>query len=440
MTNGDARVPPDALRTSRSRTFRRCTSIVSGWILGVTASSAGGADWPNFRGPNHDGLSPERGFRKVWTEPIPLLWERRVGPAFSSFAIVAERVYTGGTQNGQQAVFCLEAGTGEVVWQRAYEPEYRESMGGDGPRATPTVDDGRVYMVGALGALLCLDARSGEIVWRHEFHHVPQWGYSGSVLIEGDLAIASGGKSDGALAAFDKRTGRQVWKAGEDPAGYATPYPFTFQQRRYIVGFSGSAALIVEAKTGREAARIPWKTDWEVNAAAPIVFEDHLFLTSGYDTGAGLFKLRSDQDRLGVDPVWQNRVFLAKFQSCILWDGRLYGSDQRALICADFLTGKEIWRKPRLENGTLVLADGHLLLLTEQGQLQIAPATPDGFEPQTRADILDGRCWAVPVLHQNRLFARNQDRVACFNLAPSGGGSSNPGVGSAPAGADKKPE
>jgi len=161
---------------------------------------------------------------------------------------------------------------------------------------------------------------------------------------------------------------------------------------------------------------MPWKTDWEVNAASPIFHDGHLFLTSGYKTGSALLKLAYEGEKLASKEVWKSDVLLNKFQSCILHDGKLYASDQNALKCVDFLTGKEHWKKPKIRNGTLVLADGHLLLLTEGGQLQIAKPSPEDFVPLGTADILTGRCWSVPVLSGGRLYARNLERVVCFDL------------------------
>jgi len=372
-------------------------------------------DWPNFRGPNHDGVSDETGFRTAWTEPIPLVWEREVGSAFSSFAVVGDRVITCGTHDKQQVLVCLNATNGELIWRTPIEKEYSESHG-DGTRSTPTVDDGRVYILGGHGTLLCVDAASGRQLWKKEFNDTPTWGYAGSVLIEGELAIATAGGSQGSLAAFDKRTGREVWKCGDDPPGYATPYPFTFAGQRYIVGFTGTSIIVAEAETGRLAWRTEWETDHKVNASSPIYHDGHLFVSSGYSTGAGLFKLRKTGDELTGDIVWKDNVLLTKFQSCVLYKGNLYTSDQKALVCVEFLTGQERWRIPRVQNGPLTLADGHLLLMTEEGQLQIAEAGPDGFEPKTKADLLSGRCWSVPVLSNGRIYARSLERLVCFDL------------------------
>lgn len=384
-------------------------------LFGMLLCATVRADWPNFLGPNHDLKSSETGFLKSTDKPLPKVWERRIGSAFSSMAVVDDRVYTCGQEDGQQWLISLNADNGEVVWRKPIEKEFRNEHG-DGPRATPTVDDGMVYILGAHGRLLCADAKTGEVVWEKQFGNVPTWAYSGSILIEGDMAIASGGGKDGALVAFEKKTGKEIWKTGTDPVGYATPYPFTHDGKRYIAGFTGNSALIVDAETGREVWRTGWKTDWDVNAAAPIYHNGYLFFTSGYDTGSALYKLATSGDRLAASEIWRSDVLLNKFQSAILHDGHLYASDQNALKCVEFLTGKEKWKKPRVRNGTMILADGHLILLTEQGQLQIAPASPQDFKPTLTADILDGRCWTVPVLLDGRVYARNLERAVCYNL------------------------
>ena len=407
-------MPRTQEQSRKMRSFSKPIALVAVMILFAAAPAV--ADWPQFRGPNLDGISSETGFKTKWTSAPPVKWERNLGAAFSSFACVGDRVYTCGTAGGKQMIYCLNADTGKTIWEKAIEKAYPESSGGDGTRATPTVDGDRVYILGARGTLLCLNTESGSELWRTTFHHIPQWGYSGSVLIEGDLAISSGGAKDGALVAFDKITGKQIWKTGDDAAGYATPYPFDFQGSRYIVGFTGNSALIVEAATGELKWRQPWKTDWNINAAAPIFHDGHLFLTSGYKTGAGLFKVAMNDGELSLEQVWKNKVLMNKFQSCILHEGKLYASDQKALVCADFLTGKELWRKPRIKHGTLVLADGNLILLTQDGRLRIAPVSAADFKPETDIELLSDRCWTVPVLHRGKLFARNLNRAVCFDL------------------------
>lgn len=405
--------------------MRFVRTLVVGVVLSMVAGRALGAapDWPNFRGPNHDGISAETGFKTAWTEPMPLVWERNVGSGFSSFACVAGRVYTCGTDGRRQVVLCMDAKTGDVAWTTPLEPAVREPQGGDGPRATPTVSDGRVYMLGGHGKLLCLDADTGSEVWSVQFNNRPTWYYSGSVLIEGDLAIASAGGPDGALVAFDKATGQRRWKCGDEPVGYATPYPFTLDGTRYVVGFMGDSAIVAEAATGREVLRHPWKTSYNVNAAAPIFHDGHLLLSSGYGHGSVLLKLAKSGDVLKPTKVWEDDTLLGKFQSAVLHDGHLYACDEKGITCVELMTGKAKWRERRVSgdtmvNGTVLLADGHLFVLAERGTLFIGKPGPEGFTPLTKADILRGRCWTVPVIYDGHLYARDLERVVCFNLKP----------------------
>jgi outer membrane protein assembly factor BamB len=401
-----------------NRILPTCSIYIIACTAAAVTPGRARADWPNFRGPNHDGISSETGFRIAWKEPIPLLWDRNVGSAFSSFAAVGDRLYTCGTADGMQTLYCLNADTGDVIWKRPFEKQYKDWQGGDGTRATPTVDGHRVYVLGGHGMLVCADANTGSELWTKQFDLVPEWGYSGSVLIEGDLAIATGGRPHGSLVAFDKVSGEPRWNLGEVVTGYATPYPFTLGGTRYVVGFTGKSFLIADAKSGRLALEHPWETAYEVNAAQPIFHDGLLWIGSGYDTGCGLFKLTAAGDKLTAEQVWKSKVLLNKFQSAVLYEGNLYASDQKDFVCVDFLTGNEQWRQRRVSNGTLLIAGGQIVFLSENGQLQIGPAGPKGFDPTTKADILSGRCWTVPVLHNGKLYARNLERITCFDLKP----------------------
>lgn len=394
----------------------RPLTTISTVVVFLGAVLAAGADWPHWRGPNHDGISAETGLQTAWTEKPPVVWEREIGSAFSAISCVGDRVYTCGTQNGQQVLLCLNADTGAVIWQTAFEPEYKERQGGDGTRGTPTVEDGRVYVQSAGGRILCCDAASGKEVWSRAFDAKPQWGYSGSILIEGDLAIAIGGDAEGVLVAMNKKTGEVVWRRGQTPVGYSTPYPFTLGGQRYVVGFLGKSVIIVEARSGREAWSAPWETDWDVNAATPIFHDGLLFISSGYKTGAAVFRLRAAGEKVAADEVWRGKAIMAKFQTPVLHEGHLYVSDQKALRCVELATGKEKWSQRGVENGTVVLAEGSLFVLTEDGRLRIGRASPEKFAPTTDVEILSGRCWTVPTLYRGRLYARNLERIVCLKL------------------------
>jgi outer membrane protein assembly factor BamB len=383
------------------------------------ANAAPAEDWPNFLGPMHNGISSEGGFKTAWEAAPPKLWERPVGSAFSGMSIVGDRLYTCGTVDRKQTLLCLNADTGEQIWRHGFEGEYVERQGGDGTRATPTIAEGKVYVLGALGAVICCDAGDGKELWRREYQDPPQWGFSGSILIEGDVAIVN----VNGLTALNKKTGEDVWTAGKGPAGYATPYPFTFNGKRYVCGFMGRDAIVVDAKTGRQVLSIPWKTDWNVNAAAPIFHDGRLFISSGYKTGSALFELEATGDKLSAEEIWRNNKIMNKFQSSLLIDGHLYTSDQNGLRCVNFKTGEAAWSErrvgegPTAKDGTVAAsADGYLFYLSEQGQLVIAKASPEGFKPETNVQVLDGLCWTIPTLYRGRIYVRNLDKIACYSL------------------------
>jgi outer membrane protein assembly factor BamB len=382
----------------------------------VFTTVAEAQDWPHWRGPNYDGISAETGLETAWESGPPKVWEREIGSAFSAISCVDGRIYTCGTQDKQQVLFCLNADTGEVLWQRPFEEQYRDRQGGDGTRATPSVDDGRVYILGALGRLVCFDAKDGSEIWSRQFSGKPQWGYAASVLIEGDLAVATAGGDRAALIALDKKTGETVWECGSGLVGYAAPYPFTFDGRRYVVGFLGKHIIIADVKTGREVWSMPWETSWDVNASTPIFHEGHLFLSSGYKHGSILLKLARAGEKLTTQTVWENKNIRAKFQTPVLYEGHLYTSDEVGFKCVAFATGEEKWSRRGTKHGTVVIADGHMFVLTEGGELLTGAAKPDGFEPLTKAGILSGRCWTVPTLYKGRLYARNFEKVVCHKL------------------------
>lgn len=393
-----------------------CLTVMAGVIAATFVGATRAEDWPHWRGPNHDGVSASKGFQPAWSEKPPVLWDVPIGSAFSGISIVDGKAYTCGTRNEQQVLFRIDVETGNIDWQTPFERQYPDGQGGDGTRATPTVHEGRVYILGGWGKLACFDANDGKEIWSRTLCAKPRWGYSGSVLIENDLAIVSAGGEDGPLLAMDKSSGVTRWKCGDDPIGYATPYPFTLKGKRYIAAFLGKSIIIAWSETGHVVWSAPWETSYDINAASPIFDRTYLFYSSGYRHGARLVKLLPAKDKLEIREVWENSSIRAKFQSPVLYEGHLYTSDEVGLKCVQFPTGEEKWEKRGIKHGTVVVADGYLIVLTEFGKLMIARATPAGFEPKTELQVLEGRCWTVPTLCDNRLYLRNLERVICLDL------------------------
>lgn len=398
-------------------------------LFSVCVPVAQAGDWPHWRGPGYDGKSDESNLKTTWKGELVPIWQAAIGSGYSGIVIVGGRTYTCGVDGGDQTLFCFESQGGKLVWKSRMEDNFKDMTGwGDGPRSTPTIDGDRVYVLGALGTLGCYDAGTGDKKWTAKFDAKPQWGYSGSVLIDGDLAIVTVGSQGGGMRALNKLTGEPVWKAGADEdSGYSTPYPFTLDGKRYVVGFLGNSVVVADIKTGREVLTMPWETSWKVNAATPIFHDGHLFLSSGYKTGAGLFKLKTKGDRLEAEEVYRTRKLKNKFQTPVLHEGFLYTCDQTSFKCVEFKTGDLKWEKDGNEyrHGTVLLADKNLILLTSQGELQIGKASPKGFEPTGKTVVFEQKggkgeqCWTIPTLSYGRLFMRNLEKMVCLDLRQS---------------------
>jgi len=375
------------------------------------------ADWNRWRGPDANGISKETGWVDKWPATGPkLLWKAKIGTGFSSFALNQGRVYSMGNENDSDTVFCLNASSGDVFWKHSYAAKLEPKNYEGGPNATPTVDGDRVYTYSKRGLLLCLDAAKGTVIWSKNLVEelkatVPTWGFASSVLIEGDLALLNAG---GAGAAFDKKSGKVAWFSGTDASGYTTPVPFEAGGVRCVALAARRDVIAVRVKDGKELWRYPWKTDYDINAADPIISGGKLFISSGYNHGGALLDISGAQPRL----IWENKNMRNHFNSCVLWKGHLYGLDERELRCLAFDTGDLKWSDKSVGKGSFMLADGKLIVLGEKGELMVADATPDAFKPVSRAQVLSGKCWTTPVLSNGRIYGRNAaGDVVCVDVS-----------------------
>lgn len=376
------------------------------------------ADWPIWRGPAYDGISTETG----WTlpaDPQPL-WEAQVGLGFSSFTISQGRLLTTGHAGGQDTVFCLDTATGKELWKHSYPADLGDKYYEGGTSATPVFDGDKAYHLSRWGDLLCFDAATGKVLWEKNVQKetgadLPDWGFAGAPLVQGALLILNVGQAG---LAVEKATGKIVWKSETGPAGYSTPYPITWDGKKLAVIGSAAAWVAVEVGTGKQLWSHRWNTRYGVNAADPILSGEHLFISSGYNKGCALLKLTA----AAPEKVWENKNLKNQFNSSILLDGHLYGIDgdqnsRCALKCVRLSDGAELWDAKETGFGSLTAADGKLIILTAKGELIIAKATPAEFDVITRAQILNGKCWSVPVLANHHLYARNSEgRVICLPL------------------------
>jgi outer membrane protein assembly factor BamB len=377
------------------------------------------ADWPRWRGPKGDGISEERDWSPAQLLPAPkVLWKTNVGAGYSACTTSGTFLFTMGNDGKQDTVWCLDAATGAEVWRFSYDCGAGSYAG---PRAAPVVDGGLLYTLSREGHLFCLDARSGAVKWQKNLQSDFKannigWGFSGSPCVDGRLLLINAGVRGVAL---DKATGAVVWSTAPGAGGYATPVPYTAAGgRRCAVVFGQKKVYGVDLKDGAELWSHPWETAHDVNAADPIVLGNKVFISSGYNKGCALLAVGTGA---GVRVEWQSAVVRSHFSSPVLLDGYLYGIDGNAgkgdLVCIEFRTGTEKWRH-NSGFGSLVAADGKLIVLNEAGDLLVARATPAAFEGLASAKGVLGRtCWTMPVLGGGRLYLRNdKGDLVCLDL------------------------
>lgn len=396
----------------RSVIFRAWGVCVVGLITSVQA-----ADWPGWRGPERSGLSRETGLYWQWgTNSLPVMWRASVGKGFSSFAIADGRAVTMGHADGADTVWCFDAEKGDVLWKHSYPCDPQPLSYEGGPSSTPALAGGRVYTFSKSGDLFCLNAKDGQVVWQKKFDLWPwregdwknTWRYAGSPLIIGDRLYMSLGQAG---AAFRTSDGSIVWQSPAGHPGYASPVPFRAGASASLAFFSGHAAIGVDAVSGKRLWEVPWHTEWDMNAADPILQDGKLFVSSGNNAGCALYDL-------SVNPpgeLWRNKNLKTPMNSAVLCQGCLYGFNDSELVCVAWATGEQMWSERSIRRGSLVVADGHLVTLSENGQLTVAPASPKAFAPILKAHVLAGRCWTAPALSQGLLYVRNaQGEAICL--------------------------
>lgn len=380
-------------------------------------------EWPQWRGMNRDGISKETGLLKNWPAEGPkVVWKVPVGDGYSAISVSGERLYTMEAKDKDEFVVCLDAATGKEIWRSRTDANFINDQG-NGPRGTPTVDGNVVYALGAQAGLSALDAKSGKKIWEKDLQKelgakLPIWGVSSSPLVEGELLIVPvGGSEQNAVVAFDKKSGNIIWKSQTDEPGYSSPIAIVLGGVRQIVAFSGTALLSLSPKDGKLLWKYPWKTDWFVNAATPIFIpEDKLFISTGYDHGAALLRIRPAAGRTTVEELWLSKGMKNHFNSSVFQNGHLYGFDNATLKCIDAATGEEKWKKSGFGKGSLILADGNLIVLSERGQLLLVEATPVEYKEKGSAQVLQGKCWTHPSLSGGKLYLRNQKELLCLDL------------------------
>ncbi|MEA2560428.1 MAG: outer membrane protein assembly factor BamB [Acidobacteriota bacterium] len=386
--------------------------------LSLVAGVVAAADWPQFRGPNRDGISPEPAVLKSWPANGPkVLWKVPIGEGYAQVVSSKGRLFTFSGQGSDEIAAALDAATGKQIWRVRIDSKYEDGQG-NGPRSTPTVDGDLVYVLSPRGKLAALKTANGQVAWQHDLRteygaNPPGWGISTSPLVEGNLLVVNvGGSGNKSIIAFDKTNGKPVWTSQSDGAGYSAPIAITVRGVRQVIVFTADGIVSVSPEDGRLFWRTSWKTEYDVNAATPIFFPpDKLFVSSGYGTGSALLQI----NRTNVAEVWRSRGMKNQFSSSVLHNGILYGFDDSTFKAIDAATGNERWKQRGFGHGSLILAGGHLIVLSDRGKLALVEATPEEYRELGNAQVLEGKCWTSPSLADGRLYVRNEEQLIAFD-------------------------
>ncbi|MGF1580366.1 MAG: PQQ-binding-like beta-propeller repeat protein [Gemmataceae bacterium] len=426
----------------------RSKAIVSRWfpttwwigLVGVVAvlptTSARAEDWPQFLGPRRDATSQETGKLQKWGPRGPkLLWKHSIGESYAGPVVVGKKLLVFYRDNRDEVLECLDAATGKRIWKQTYLMPYFDTYGkGDGPRGTPTVVNGRIYLLGVAGQLSCYQLYDGKKLWtrnvKKDYKVRPNFfGVGTSPLVDAKgkrVLVNVGGKQTGAgIVAFDGATGKELWKATSDEASYASPIFAKLGKKTFAVFFTRFGAVLLDPNNGKVVHRQRWRAEYStsVNAATPLHVGNYLFFSTCYETGALLLKL--DEGKL--ERVWSNDISMSNhFNTCVYRDGFLFGCHGRQerrpkLRCVDFKTGKVRWTKPGFGCASMILLQDKIIGLTEGGDLVVFAASPKGYQEISRATVFsDSVPRAQIALSNGRLYAHNGKTLKCWQVLARG--------------------
>jgi len=371
------------------------------------------SDWPQFLGPTRNGVSPET----VGWPPV-MVWRKDAGEGFAAPVVANGKLIFFYRANGKEIIDCLDASSGSKVWSYDYPTTYRDDFGFDeGPRSAPSIADGAVFTFGAQGVLTAVDFATGKKRWSVETNAKKGWfGAAGSPLVEGGKVLVN----VGGIVAFDAKTGAVAWKATSDEASYSSPTVATIGGARHAFFFTRAGLVDLDPSNGQVRFSFPWRSrsSASVNAATPLVIGNQVFVSASYGTGAILIEVNGSEYK----KVWSNDESMSNhYSTCVYRDGFLYGfhgrqEEGQALRCVQWRTGKVMWDVDGYGAGTVTLAGDRLLILRENGELVLAPASPDEFRPTGKVSILNKMVRAYPALADGRLYARDEKTLACFRL------------------------
>lgn len=401
----------------------------------IVLDSASPTSFPAYRGHHRDGIVLEGPPLEVSQPPTSItpLWRQPIGGGYSQFAVAGNTLITIEQRRGSEAIVAYDRVSGAERWKFEYPAYFQEALGGNGPRATPTIDGNDVFSLGATGVLVCLDGRTGAMHWTRnilEDAGSPNltWGMSGSPLVWDNAVIVNPGcnrpdLSGKAVAAYDRKTGEILWQTGDAPAGYSSPMRATLAGKDQILLFDGRGLVGIDPVQHKELWRFPWQTSQDINVSQPLVLEgDRVYISSAYDKGGAMLRITQEGEGLTAKPIWENKNLRCKFTSPVLGAGSeyIYGLDMGILVCLDAKTGERTWKRSRQANyghGQLLRSGDQIVVMAESGELAVVSADPKEFRELLRFPALKGeKTWNCPALSQGVLYLRNSREMAAYDL------------------------
>ena len=432
LENGPRLLTPAAQESSR---FFFCLLLATA-LSGPSSASSADAErgWNQFRGPSRSGVSTEVDLLRTWPpQGPPILWKKPIGEGFSAISVAGSKLFTVFAEGEQEYLAAFRAADGQELWRLEIGGKFRENFG-NGPRSTPTWSAGALFVLGSSGRLVAAREEDGQLLWQVDLTQsfpitasqslvamaptppgpqLPVFGYTTSPLLIDDLVVVQTGAGDGrSVAAFDRRSGEPRWSALDDEIGYSSPLRIDLAGQLQILVLTG-ADVVALSLQGAELWRFPWAP----TPSQPLFLPPgKIFVSTVNEVGAKLLQVRRTSAGFEPEVVWENPRFRNNWNSSVFHEGRIYGFDNATFRCMDAASGEFCWSHRGLGQGTLILSDGLLFVLSDRGELFVAEATPDAFEEKGRVQVLSGRSWTAPVLSDGVVYLRNHQEMAAVSV------------------------